>query len=199
MTHTHLGKILAVAAAMAATAFLFFSITPANANPSSFLRKQSAAATTTLTYMTPGAATTTLAFDTSAGNTFAPSGTTALLIQLTASSTITDLRWRYEYSQDVACGTTGGNADWYAGDAGFDVNLTATTSPVRYTSGAFDYAWTFSSSTPGAGNAVATLNLGKKIVLVPTPTRCVRAVFFLPIGSTNGAVYAEWLAKKEVQ
>lgn len=175
-----------------------FAITPVHANPEGFLRKQLTAATSSPTYMTAGTATTTLAFDTSAGNSFAPSKTAALLVQLTASSTSTTLRWRYEYSQDPLCGTTGSNADWYAQDsAAFDA--TATTSPLTYTQGAFEASWTYASTTPGAAAGSASANHGNKLVLVQVPTRCVRVMFYLPTGSTNGAVWAEWVAKKEVQ
>lgn len=183
-------------AAVCAAAFLmllaYAAFAPAvHANPEGFMRKQPATATSSPAYLAPGTATTTYAFDTSVGNAFAPSATAALLIQFTGSSTAANLRWHYEYSQDTVCGTTGSNADWYAGDNALVGDRTATTSPATYTSGIFESSWFFASTTMGPTS--------KKLVMVPTPTRCVRVLFSLPAGSANGAVWAEWVAKKEVQ
>lgn len=205
MSHTKSIFLVLLGTAILITGMLFGFVTIAHANPEGFLLKppQSSngtlTATTSPSYMTPGTATTTYSFDTSAGNVFAASNQAALLVQYTASSTLSALQWRYEYSQDTTCGTSPTTADWYAQNDVSYTNQTATTSPYGIQSGPFEYRWNYASSTPGAAAVATNQNLGKKVIMVPIPTRCVRVMFYVPIGASNGAVWAEWVAKKEVQ
>ncbi len=178
------------------TVFMF--VGEARANPEAFTRKTPGVATTSPTFMTPGTATTTYTLDTgSSGNLLAPSRIATLLVQQTASSTGTELKWRYEASQDTTCGSNPTAADWYAYDVPADQNVTGTTTPVGVAALPVDYGWRYASTTPGGAAVTTSTNLGKKRIEVPVTTRCVRAIFFLPIGSTNGAVWAEWVYKKE--
>lgn len=168
------------------------------ANPASWMRSQSASATTSPAYMTPGTATTSVVLDTGSGNRFA-GDSAALLVQLTASSTDTLLTWIYEYSQDPKCSSDETAADWYGGGIGSERNQTGTTTPFGLASSAQEYRLQFASSSPAAGATAADNNRSLKLVEVPLPARCVRVSFYLPTGSTNGAVWAEWVGKKETQ
>lgn len=177
---------VATACALAIVAILAYavlSIPQAHANPSSFLRKQPATASTSPTYMTPGTATTTFAFDTAQGNNFAPDSA-VFLAQQTASST-GNLAFFIEYSQD--------GADWYQSNVGTQ----GTTTAVQNITTPFSYLWTFASTTPGGGAPAG--NRQNKAIEVKTPTRFVRIVFYIPAGTTNSAIWGEWVAKKEVQ
>jgi hypothetical protein len=160
----------------------FMVATSAHANPSSYKRAQSAAATTTLSYLSPGVASTTLAtLDAIGGNNFAIGGTASLLLQLTGSTTVSTLyatttyAVAFEYSQD--------GVDWYADE--LRTSSAATTTVLRQRN--------------IAGVAIATTTPTKLIISVPTPTRYVRPVITIPADSTNGAVWGEWVAQKEVQ
>ena len=93
-----MGMVWGAVAAIAGLSVYFISIQVVSANPSFFLRSvSSSVGTSTITYMTPGLATTTEVFDTGASG--AGSVDSAVLaIQFTASSTASTLAWRYEYS-----------------------------------------------------------------------------------------------------
>jgi hypothetical protein len=163
----------------------------AKANPLGFQRAQTGAATTTVAYLTPGTATTTLIYDAGIGQNLA-ADSAVLLIQLTASSTTTTLKWKLEYSQDNLCATTPGKADWYSESVNNAAATASTTVEVRDTK---EYSWLYASSTIGTQTAPNTP--GMKKIDVPTPTRCVRAVFYLPAGSAGAAIWAEFVGKKQ--
>ncbi len=157
---------------------------------------KSAVATTTVNFMTPGTATTTVVYDSYNQNgTNQPVGyvpTTSdgatLLVQQTASSTTSILGWKYEYSQD--------GLDWY-GDAIVNYG-NATTTQVQSLAVNNSYTWNFASSTSCDNTAVLlTNNRGCKAVNVQTPTRYVRAVFFIPTGASNAGVYAQFVPRKQ--
>lgn len=159
---------------------------------------KSSVATTTIAFMTPGTATTTVLYDsyqqfgTNETSSYTPRTTdgSALLIQFTATTTTSVLGWRYEYSDD--------GVDWY-GDSYVPTISNATTTGTQSLTNINQYTWTFSSSTNFCDSTVstATNNRGCKVVNVQTPTRYVRAVFFLPTGSSNGAVYAQFVPRKQ--
>lgn len=197
LTQKTLG-IATIAAAMFVTAFVFLSVQEAEANPSNYVYAPTTA-TTSLTYMTPGTATTTKIFDTEANVSKNAADNVRLLVQFTASSTSSTLAWRYEYSQDLSCKVNPTAADWYMGDWTNLGTVASTTqaSPSVLTSGPYENKWTFASTTPAAGAVTASVNRGLKIVEVPVYTKCVRVSFYLPIGSTNGAVWADFVARKE--
>lgn len=165
----------------------------AGANPASYTRQQSAAATSTLAYIQPDTATTTLAtLDSQGGNTFALNASAVLALQLLGSSSpsgngvgavnyaTTTFNIGFEYSQD--------GIDWYRA---------AATSTESTSVGPTFFNITLGTTTQ-AGLVLSTTTPTKRLVTVPTPTRFVRPVISIP-GGTNGAVWGEWVAQKQVQ
>lgn len=172
------------------------------ANPLEYLLQNqgtfTVTATTTLSYMTPGTGTTTPVYDTYANGSASTYATdkAALEVQFTASSTSSTLQWFYEYAQGNAtanCVSAPNSCDWYADDTFSTTN--ATTTPNVSITQPNQVVWTFASTTPGGG--APTGNRANKVVNVPTPMRYIRAVMFLPIGSTNGAVWAAFVGQKQ--
>jgi len=192
-------EVLAIVSFAIAVTVVFVSIlaTPkAEANPIGFscaAYGPQGVATTSVKFMTPGTATSTLVYDTyciggtnqsNPGNSYATDYLT-LLTQLSASSTATILNTSVEYSQD--------GVDWYQDNyiastttAGNFVPLWSITVPNSFT-------WTFASSTL---NGVAnTGNRVGKVVQIYAPTRYVRVVYTLT--GNNGAVWGSLLPIKE--
>ena len=191
-------KLRAILAGFALLGSLAFAVTT-KANPLEFLVENQGTygptATTSITYMTAGTATTTSnVYDTYAngnGNTYA-TNKLALEVQFTASSTASTLGWFYEYTQGTAgadCVNTPKSCDWYA-----DNTLLATTT-VNTATVAQTYVWTFASSTQGGG--LPSGNRVNKMFIVPTPARYVRAVLYLVPASANGGVWAAFIGQKE--
>lgn len=151
----------------------------ANANPSfTAPTAQTAAATSTLAYMTPGTATTTLVYDayassTASGGLALKADNVALGIQFTASSSSSVLATAIEYSED--------GIDWYR-DFVFGTVGTATTSTV--------VALTSPVSLTMSGTS-------KSLVLIPTPTRYTRFTFSLT--GANGGVWAQAIPTKQLR
>lgn len=169
-------------------AWFAFAIT-AHANPSFFIRQQSASATTTVTYITAGTATTTLTYDT--GNSAAGSADGAtLLVQFNGSSTLSLLNANIEYSQD--------SIDWYIAPVGQDFQAYATTTVAGGAIQTIQYP--YASTTPlltgAVANGTATTS-SMRIVNLKTPTRYIRAVFTIPVGALNGAFWAEFIGKRQ--
>lgn len=180
--------------AAAALSVVFYQ--QASANPSSILEKKSAnAATSTLAYLGAGTATSTLYADLQSDN--APADTANLLIAFTASSTASQLKWRYEYSQGVSgvdCTATPTLCDWYSESVNNAASSATTTVEVRDFK---EYSWQFASSSPGGAPTQAATSTGYKSIVVPTPTRYVRVVFYMLPGATNGAVWSDLVYKRE--
>ncbi len=166
-----------------------------SANSSFFLPVQAtAAASSTVTYMTPGISTTTYAYDAFQGGQYKPLDKNALLIQFSASSTSSILNWQYEYSPGngaTDCTVVNANCDWY-GDSINDDNGT-TTSAVRNVAPFQTYTWTFASTTVGT-SVSGRVN---KIVSVPATARYVRVLF--SVTGANGGVWAQFLPQREAQ
>ena len=166
----------------------------ARANPQFFVKTApTATATSTISYMTGGTATTTLTFDAylvdqskTDQNPIALDGL-ALAIQFHASSApLTTLKWRYQYSQD--------NKDWYYENADLNINASTTNVVADF----HEYSWLqISTSTAYSATGNSTSSLAMKIVDVPTPTRYIRAQFYILPGTTNGGVWAEFIPKKQ--
>lgn len=177
-----LGVILGVA--------FFFKSNMVDANPSQILETKSAAATTTYSYLTAGAATTTSTFDTqSDGGLSAESAT--LLFWVRATTTTSTLNINIQYSQD--------NIDWFQ-DAGTLAPSFATTTVTNYyLTNAAQYTFSFASSTADAnlGAAVATISTTTRALSVSAPTRYIRAVFSVPVGAAASAIWTDWAAKKQ--
>lgn len=159
----------------------------AKANPSVFINTATATATTSPAYLTAGTATTTLTFDLGSGNSKA-ADSAELLMMLAGSSTATTLNIDIQYSQN--------GQDWYATSNGWNADLVSTSTPNI--SMVTQYTFPFASSTinrsvvTNANSATST-----RAVDVPTPTRYVRAVFTLPVGSAGAALYASFTAKQQ--
>jgi len=180
-----LGGVTAIAVLLSFTPVAF-------ANPGSFSSPAyTAVASSTLTYMTAGTATTTVTYDTyesngttqvNNGNTFVADGAT-LLLAVSASSTSSVFVTNVEYSVD--------GIDWYQDNR------------ITYAAGAIavatpnSFTYTYASTTPGGGAVLSNSNRGAKAIRLDTPTRYVRAVISLT--GTNGAVYATIIPRKQVR
>lgn len=164
----------------------------AKANPSFFIRANqvvcgSFTATTSPTFLSVG--TTTLTFDTSCASAGSADSAT-LLWQMTASTTNSVQDMVLEYSQD--------NVDWYYNELS---TLSTTTSMLTINS-LQTVRWQFASTSPAAAISPTSLSRGFRILTIPTPTRYVRASFFIPTLSATGiasssAVWAEFVAKRQ--
>lgn len=181
--------------------FLVLNPSMVKANPLFFTENPSATATTSLTYLVTGTTGTTTSKVLDSFKSGVNTGTkdAVLLFQFAASSTNTIYQWRYEYSQGgngVDCVVTPKQCDWYPLTETI-LTSTATTTPIQLPSGPYEYAWKFASSSQGALALDGTEGTSTLAVLVPTPTRYVRAVVFLQKGSANGAVWSDWIGKKE--
>lgn len=143
---------------------------------------KTATATSTVRYMRPGVATTTITCNIATLGLGVDSLDTAKLeMFFHSSSTATTLNWMYEYSTD--------GVDWYR-----DNISQVSTSTKVFANGAI-YSWTFASSTKDSTGVL--LATSTKMVDLPTPTRWVRVIFTLPIGSLNGGIWAGVVGKAE--
>lgn len=161
-------KIIAAIASLAAFASFAGYV---HANPGYFVPTvQTATATTSISYMTPGTATTTLQYDTyNTGNNYATNYAT-LLARFAASSTPT-FAINLEYSQD--------GIDWY-GNTLFNNSTTTAAYSLNVTN-----SYTFS---PAASSTL-------RAIKIDTPTRFVRAN--LSVAGSNGGVWAQFVPNKE--
>lgn len=153
----------------------------AYANAPDFNAVSTAAATTTLAYMTPGTASTTLAYV----SIFAASDSAVLLTELTASSTSTVLNINVEYAQGgngTDCSITQSACDWFADNLNGSIN--STTSPTKSIQTANSYTW-----------AAASTARTMKAIEIPTPTRYVRVTYTVT-GAAAG-VWGQLVAKKQ--
>lgn len=157
----------------------------AKANPSYFVRCQTASATTTVAYMSPGAATTTLTMPSSQCNM---SGVTAvdsaiLHIQYTASSTGPTLVFRVEHSQD--------GVDWYPETVALAANATST----QLSGDSATYKWIMATSTDNGGSGTSARLM--RSYTITTPTAYTRVIFSVPASGGNGALWASLVAKEQ--
>lgn len=177
----------------------------ADAQPSQFPSGSvtSVLGTTSPQYMTPGTATTTIVYDSfqicgtnqnNGGNTWATDSAT-LLLDVNASSTGTRFNVNLEYSQDCV--------NWYS-DASTNVNGFATTTTAVSLQLVPQYQYGFIASST-VGGIASSSNLGvaglnnrdTRAVTIQTPVRAVRAVITVPLGASNGSVWAQIVPKKE--
>lgn len=151
-----------------------------HANPSQLVRNNPSIATSTLTYMTAGNATTTNTFNTQSDGG-AMADTAAFTVCLTASTTSTVLNTSFEYSYD--------------GMTYFQDNVASSTGGVASTNvfTSRSYTWTFASTSMGG---VPPINsFGCKVVAIPTPLPYVRAIMSLT--GAAGGVWSDFAAKRE--
>lgn len=146
--------------------------------------KKTATATTTVAYMTPGTATTTLTSDLyfSSSNTKASGALVAF--QYTASSSAAALKARVEYSDD--------GIDWYPESV--ELNTVATTTLMTTTFR--EYSWSNFATTTDYGGSGTASRIHQSFS-VETPTRYVRVKFYVPAGAGNGALWASLTPNKE--
>lgn len=186
MTHIKKASLFLIVLALG---FMTY-IVPASANPlQTAPTTQTSTATTSPAYMTAGNATSTLLFDSYGSGTPKISDQATLLIQFSASSTVSVLNTNLEYSQD--------GIDWYQDGGVMENNFATTTKPFSITQ-VNQFSLQFASSTAGLPANKLTDSTTTRAIFVRTPTRFVRAVFTLPVGSTPGGVWAQWLASRQV-
>jgi hypothetical protein len=164
----------------------------ASANPSHFLPTvKTAAATTTPNYLTPGTGTTTLTYDSYTTSIPDALDSAVLMVQFTGSSTASTLNIAIQYSD--------GGDDYYQDGQGW-ANYASSTKTFDI-SQIYQYSWQYASTSRAFlfGSNVTGTSTDYRIIRIPTPTRFVRAVFTLPQGSLNGAVWAKWLPEQENQ
>ncbi len=152
---------------------------------------KTASATTSLSFMTPGTGTTTLTYDTFAvgGAIISTTKATyaALLTQFTATSTASAVNINIEYSDD--------GVDWYQ-DGGTSYNYSTTSKPYDLSQAA-SFRLNYASSTAGLGAIPASSTPATRLVILNTPLRYLRAIYTIPIGASNGAVWAQIVPTKE--
>lgn len=145
-------------------------------------------ATTSVSYMSAGVGTSTITCDleyiaSAYGNGSNSFDSAILGIQLNASSTNTTLAWKYEYSQN--------KLDWYEDDVELTINATTTTHVRTYK----EHSWLFASSS--YPTSIANSSRSTKKVNLETPTKWIRVTFYMPTGSTGGALWAQIIGKSE--
>lgn len=145
--------------------------------------------TTSLRFITPGTGTTTLPcnleYVAGIGGGVSAMDSAILAVQYTASTTAPTLRMRTEISTD--------GIDWYP-HKGFILNSNATTTEISGTHA--EYSWSVSTTTGDfAGSGTAT-RVHTSIPLT-IPARWVRVKFYAPIGTTNGALWAQIIGTAE--
>lgn len=150
--------------------------------------------TSTLNYMTPGTATTTLACP------LGEFGADSAVLNMTfvgSSSPLSVFNIDIQYSQGgngADCTLNPSPCDWSpVAFSTLDYPYLATSSPSLSTVQQFTFP--FASSTISRG-AVTNLNSATttRLIVIPTPTRYVRAIF--SITGANGAVQAQFLPRK---
>ncbi len=167
-------SVAVVGGLIAIAAFGFFLT--AHANPSFFIRSGTTATTSPIGFITPGLATTTIpSFDLGVGGAQG-ADSVILALQFTGSTTpnnaaiaTTTFKVIVEQSQN--------NVDWYS-DSSF-----ATTTVL---------GWETIN-----GVLIASSSPTKFAIPVSAAMRYVRANVSIPLGSTNGSVWAEFIAKRQ--
>lgn len=180
---------------------VFFVTTPkTEANPSAFSRQNngvSITATSSVSYMSFGTASTTYYYDSQANGNSGAADSASVLWQMTATSSNATQDMYVEYAQggNADCIATPMACDWYshATSTTPDANAVSPFARLR-----------FSSSTPpilGADTAPNNRNLRE--FAIPMPTRYARVIFVVPYQlyssgtASSSAVWAEIVAKKQ--
>lgn len=179
--------------ALVATGFFVKSHEPVSdvGGPLYANRSQSAAATSTLVYVTPGTATTTLTLN---QNSVSSYSSALVNLQVTATSTgvaagvLANLR--FEGSMDLV--------DWYPITG---LQAPTTTESTIYTTQTYvQHQVTFSTSTPQTGDwgGSGTETLIHQSFRVPeTDYRHLRVIISDPVGGGNYGLWAELVGNKE--
>lgn len=157
---------------------------------------QTATATSTPAYMTPGTATSTLVYNTYTNTNVAtatPSGSNApstatsvtLLGQLTGSSTSAVIKITPEYSFD--------GIDWYQGYGLLGLYATSTPNPTLSYSNVDSLTIPFASTT--VGGASGTQSIDHFAITIPVPTKDVR--FVVTLTGANAAFWGQVVPTKQ--
>lgn len=148
-----------------------------------------AAASSSVTYMSTGAATTTVACNIQTGTTQAFNNA-YLLVAFTGSSTASKITIAFEHS-DM------NGIDWYADETIGEAqqNGISTTTRVVDVSQPNSYTLSYASTTVGGTGAATATNF--KIFNFNAPINRVRAIITMPAGSQNGAIWAQIIGKRE--
>lgn len=163
----------------------------AHANPSTFCDDHLGAASTSVSYMTIGTGTTTLALSNCLGDGSLSLTDLVLNIQFNASNTSAVLGYGIEYSND--------GIDWY----GDNTDNRVSTSTVYASTLGKTALWTFASSSPGGATppafGTAASRRSNRTIWVPPYTRYVRVYFFVPNTSSANSigVWAQFIGKRE--
>lgn len=178
----------AVAIVVAVFLVIFFAPISVDASPPTFIRIATtggtgANASTSASYMTGGTGTTTLTYD-----AYAASGTGEVdgqmtftaNIQIAAPSTATTYCRSIQLSHD--------GVDWYPFTSSSTSNIS---------SGLGVQCWNFSSSSASlaAGSPVSATTTTS--VQIPILDRFTRVLFYIPVGSPRGALWAEAIGIKQ--
>lgn len=164
-----------------------FVAQPVHAQPLQFVPTvQTAPATTTLSYMTPGTATTTLTYDSFLNGQIKGINQGVLLTQFTASSTGTIFNINIEDSQD--------GIDWYKDNT----NAIAATTSLPYALNTVNsYTFPFASTSADGAPVAANNKTSFKAVTIDFPTRFVRIFYTLVLGGNNGAVWGQFISERQ--
>ena len=166
--------------------------------------------TSTLNYLTPGTGTTTIVLYTGGADQ------TDIDIFMVASSTLTDLRWRFEFSHSST--SVAATQLWYP--EVMDLSSTGTTTNQVQISK--EYRWLFASSTKHRIGTSTAMNGtfdqnttgSRRISVKDLAARWTRVIFYIPTGSrtsnflttalgdtpaatsTNAGIYIQPVAKE---
>lgn len=160
------------------------------------LTAQTAIATSTQAYLTPGTATTTPIYDsyeqygtneTNGGN-LTVANQVAVLLNGVASSTATVVNVACEFSNNYN-GTTG-NGDWYQNET-----ISPTTTGPLNISAPSTFTFTYASSTVGGAPVLANTSRFEKVFVCPVPLRFVRAV--ITVTGSSSSIWASIVPIKQ--
>lgn len=176
----------------------FAMVYTVKANPSMFIRSSSIGttftiATTSVAYLNTTTPTTTVPFDL---GVFGPQGadSVALTTQFIGSTTASILNYYLEYAQGgngLDCVNAPNTCDWFADR----VNVAATSSAQANLNQPTTYSLQALGGRAGGQGSLASTT--RTITLAATPTRYIRAVYFLAPGSVLGSVWGEFIAKRQ--
>lgn len=145
---------------------------------------KTATATTTVAYLTPGTATTTLSSDLYSASSNTKANGALVAFQYTASSSAAALKARVEYSND--------GVDWYAES----IPLAETATTTLMTTTFREYSWNNFATTTDYGGSGTASRIHQSFSIA-TPTRYVRVKFYVPAGAGNGALWASLTPNKD--
>jgi hypothetical protein len=194
LTNKHIYSGIIAALILATALFAGSMVKKAGASASAFIDIpcSTASATTSLSYMTAGTATTTLTCPIAQGQSYAADAGTLLMQQTASSSATSKIKGVIEVSQggsNNSC-TSG---DWYP----INSNLIASTTSGLLVAPDGSFVWSFASSTIG-GAASANTNRNQQSLAFNTPLKCVRVYFAVPPAAGNAAIWAQIIGTREI-